>query len=216
MPSDTPKPSELSRTQEIRREHIVQAALLVFERDGFEAARMIDIADEAGVAKGTLYLYFENKAALLEGVIQTEVLPTIQAVGDAIEDFSGSARDVLKNQIRTTAERMASPGMKILLKLMISSGGQNPHIPKFYYENVLEPGVQLFRRTLELGVETGEFKEDVLDLDPVTLVGAHVYTGVWNILFSEYAPLDIDAVIDGFTGTVMNGLLVTPDLKANS
>jgi len=66
-----PKPDTdqaMSRSQRRRRDDIVQAALTVFDRDGYEAAKMADIAREAEVAKGTLYLYFDTKAALLEEV----------------------------------------------------------------------------------------------------------------------------------------------------
>jgi len=78
---DTPK--ELSRSQRRRRDDIVQAAMKVFERDGYETAKMVDIAKEAEVAKGTLYLYFETKAALLEGVIKSVILPALEQIGEA-------------------------------------------------------------------------------------------------------------------------------------
>lgn len=47
-----------------KRERIIEAAREVLLRDGYEDARMADIAGHAGVAVGTLYLYFESKAAL--------------------------------------------------------------------------------------------------------------------------------------------------------
>ena len=210
--SSTEHPAEnMSRAQVRRRAHIVEAALKIFERDGFEAARMIDIADEADVAKGTLYLYFENKTALLEGVIQTEILPTIAAIGEALEDFQGSAKDALVRQIETTARRMASPSMKILLKLMITAHHQNPEIANFYYKNVLQPGLNIFQQTLEKGIEAGEFKPHVKEMHPVTLLGAHVFTGVWNILFTGSEELDIDQLIEGFTRSMFEGMLVDAD-----
>ena len=44
---------ELSNAQRRRRDAIISAALDIFDRDGFEAARMIDIAEAAGVAHGS-------------------------------------------------------------------------------------------------------------------------------------------------------------------
>jgi len=52
---------------------IVQAALAVFARRGFHRATMQDIADEAGVGKGTTYLYFTGKEQLLEHILDTAV-----------------------------------------------------------------------------------------------------------------------------------------------
>ncbi|HEY9774264.1 MAG TPA: helix-turn-helix domain-containing protein [Planktothrix sp.] len=49
---------------ETKRSSIMVAARTIFIKDGYTAAKMSDIASEAGVAPGTLYLYFENKEAL--------------------------------------------------------------------------------------------------------------------------------------------------------
>src|SRR5262245_48083101 len=49
-----------------RRQAILDAALSVFAEHGFEAARLDEVAARAGVAKGTLYLYFQHKEALFE------------------------------------------------------------------------------------------------------------------------------------------------------
>src|SRR5262245_1385399 len=46
---------------DVRREAILAAALDVFSRRGFATARLDDVAAKAGIAKGTLYLYFESK-----------------------------------------------------------------------------------------------------------------------------------------------------------
>ena len=51
-----------------RREDILQAAREVFRQSGYEKAHMADIAQRAGVAKGTVYLYFESKRALLDAL----------------------------------------------------------------------------------------------------------------------------------------------------
>ena len=53
-----------------RRQQIAEAAIELFGDRGFERTRMEDVARAAGVAKGTLYQYFDDKEALLEGVLQ--------------------------------------------------------------------------------------------------------------------------------------------------
>jgi AcrR family transcriptional regulator len=52
-----------------RKEQILAAATEVFSRKGFSAARMEDIADETGVSKGTLYLYFDSKDDLITAIL---------------------------------------------------------------------------------------------------------------------------------------------------
>ncbi|WP_425037275.1 TetR/AcrR family transcriptional regulator [Primorskyibacter sp. S187A] len=98
----------LSRSQRRRRDDIVQAAVKIFDRDGFEAAKMEDIAREAEVAKGTLYLYFDTKNDLLEAVIFMAIMPTLQQMGQAAAESTGTARELLSQQMLIAAKRMAS------------------------------------------------------------------------------------------------------------
>jgi AcrR family transcriptional regulator len=53
----------------VKRDHILDAATQVFAAKGFEAATIREIARMAGVADGTIYTYFKNKAALLLGIL---------------------------------------------------------------------------------------------------------------------------------------------------
>ena len=57
-----PKIAEAARAA--RREQIIAAALACFARAGYHATTMADVAAQAGVSKGTPYLYFESKEAL--------------------------------------------------------------------------------------------------------------------------------------------------------
>jgi len=71
--------------EEFRRESILRAARRVVSRRGLEGASMQSIADEAEVAKGTLYLYFEDRDDLLE-----------QAVGSVLDELVGLVREELR------------------------------------------------------------------------------------------------------------------------
>ena len=69
-----------------RRDAILSAALDEFSTRGFEAARLDDVARRAGVAKGTIYLYFRDKESLFQELIRTMLTPlvgTIEAMGEA-------------------------------------------------------------------------------------------------------------------------------------
>src|SRR5437764_9289928 len=69
-----------------RRDAILTAALDEFSTRGFEAARLDDVARRAGVAKGTIYLYFRDKESLFQELIRTMLTPvvgTIEAMGKA-------------------------------------------------------------------------------------------------------------------------------------
>ncbi|MCC6152014.1 MAG: TetR/AcrR family transcriptional regulator [Planctomycetes bacterium] len=53
-----------SPKRDLRQRQLLDAALRVFARDGFDGASVASIADEAGVAKGSVYLYFDSKESL--------------------------------------------------------------------------------------------------------------------------------------------------------
>ena len=198
----------LSRSQRRRRDDIVQAARKIFDRDGFEAAKMEDIAREAEVAKGTLYLYFDTKADLLEAVILTAIMPTLQKMGQAAVESTGSARDLLSQQMQIAAKRMASPEMASLLRHMVSAGTQHSNITRLYYDKVVQSGLEHVSQTLKRGIASGEFRPEVAHIDPLVLVGAHIYTAVWNILFKDLQEIDIDKLVQDHLELVLRGLLV--------
>ena len=56
---------------ERRTSQIIQAAIIVFNKKGFHQARMEDIGCEAGLSKGTLYLYFKDKDTLIRAILDT-------------------------------------------------------------------------------------------------------------------------------------------------
>ena len=57
-------PKIAEETRAARRDQIVAAALACFARTGYHATTMADVAAQAGVSKGTPYLYFDSKEAL--------------------------------------------------------------------------------------------------------------------------------------------------------
>src|SRR6266566_5199448 len=63
-----------------RREAILAAALDEFSARGFAAARLDDVARRAGVAKGTIYLYFRDKEALFQELVRAMVSPLVGAI----------------------------------------------------------------------------------------------------------------------------------------
>src|SRR5919197_4362365 len=63
-----------------RREAILTAALDEFAASGFAATRLDDVARRANVAKGTIYLHFEDKEALFQELIRSELRPVIATI----------------------------------------------------------------------------------------------------------------------------------------
>src|ERR1700752_2877544 len=71
------------RRKEDRPAEIITAALASFAERGFAATRLDDIAERAGVTRGTLYLYFPSKEELFKAVVRQSIVPII-ARGEAM------------------------------------------------------------------------------------------------------------------------------------
>jgi AcrR family transcriptional regulator len=89
--------------EEYRRASILTAARRVIAQRGLAGASMQAIAAEAGIAKGTLYLYFKDRDELME-----------HAVGDMFEELLGRCRDVLaaKRPLRETLRQLVRTSLE--------------------------------------------------------------------------------------------------------
>src|SRR6516165_7568939 len=63
-----------------RRQTILEAALEEFSARGFAATRLDDVARRAGIAKGTIYLYFRDKESLFQELVRTMISPIIGVI----------------------------------------------------------------------------------------------------------------------------------------
>src|SRR6476646_4708347 len=68
-----------------RRDAILSAALDEFSAQGYAATRLDDVAKRAGVAKGTIYLYFRDKEALFQELVRTMLTPVVGSI-EALRD----------------------------------------------------------------------------------------------------------------------------------
>src|SRR3954452_12956222 len=88
--------------QEFRVQSIQEAAIRVISRKGMAAATMQEIAEEAGVAKGTIYLYFRDREELVEKTFETaigELHKRLDAALDSDGTFEERLRAVMTAQL---------------------------------------------------------------------------------------------------------------------
>jgi len=89
--------------QEFRVQSIQDAAMRVIARKGMAAATMQEIAEEAGVAKGTIYLYFRDRDELVEKTFET----AISQLRDRVEKARDAEPDIERKIRATMAAKFA-------------------------------------------------------------------------------------------------------------
>ena len=146
------------RRKEARPAELVAAALELFVEKGFAGTRLDDVAARAGVSKGTLYLYFDSKEALFKAVIREGIVPVLEQGHDLVDRYAGGSADLLRDLIAAWWQLIGDTHLGGVPKLMISEAGNFPELAAYYNENVIGPGRNLIRRTLQRGMETGEFR----------------------------------------------------------
>jgi AcrR family transcriptional regulator len=90
-------PKLSSAKLEARRQHILRAATVCFDREGFHRTTIADVRREAGVSTGAIYTYFPNKKAIIRAMLEDAQLARRAALASAAQDAgaSGSERAVL-------------------------------------------------------------------------------------------------------------------------
>jgi AcrR family transcriptional regulator len=207
-PPDT-KP-RWERRKDARPQELLAAALELFVDRGFAATRLEDVARAAGVSKGTLYLYFENKQDLFKAVVRDTIVQTIgQAESDAAAARDMPSDELLRQMLRTWWTQIGATKVAGLAKLMMAESGNFPELAQFYNEEVIERGSRLLTGILERGVARGEFRP----LDPVmmtnVLVAPVMTLMMWKHSFfpcETHEGVDADVFMDTFLGLVQQGL----------
>src|ERR1700741_4194164 len=131
------RPPRAPQESEARRRAILDAALVEFAAHGFAAARLDDGARRAGIAKGTLYLYFADKEALFEALVQGSIRPLLDNLQKVADLPDVPTRQVLKLLFATFAREVLGSDRKLLLRLLITEGARFPRLVKFYHAEIV-------------------------------------------------------------------------------
>jgi len=195
-PSRRPAPAGTRKVDAAaRREAILDAALTVFAERGYEAARLDDMAARAGVAKGTLYLYFKDKEALFAALVRGAVSPMLGKVAESAAAPGMKAVDVLELFFAIFQKEVLGTRRKLLLRLIISEGPRFPVLAEFYYREVVSQGLKLMQAVARKGVASGEFSSDAAARFPQLIVAPLLMTAIWDSMFARIDPLDVPGLL---------------------
>jgi len=209
MPTRTRRPKpRWQRRKDARPEEIIGAALEVFADRGFAATTLEDIARKAGVTKGTIYLYFENKEALFKALIRGTIVPVI-AKGEAIaQAFTGSARDLFEKLVREYWRLVGETSLSSIPRLMIAEAGNFPQLARFYYQEVITRGHRLMAGVLERGIKAGEFKQVDLTVATKLAMAPLMHAVVARKAFAHCMPegFDVPTYLDTHIELFLHGI----------
>ena len=205
---EAPSTTRWRRRKDARPAEILDAALAVFAEKGYAATRMDDIAQRAGVTKGTIYLYFESKDAVFRSLVQESIGATIEGVTAAAASFEGSAADLLRMVLRGIGTFVRVDDRVVLPKVMIAEAGNFPALAEFYRREVIDRGLGLLTLVIARGTARGEFRavnpEDAARL----CIGPLLVALFWRTTFGKFdaVPYDLDGLIETHIDVLLRGL----------
>jgi AcrR family transcriptional regulator len=172
-----------------RRQAIIDAAMDEFVARGYAATRLDDVAQRAGVAKGTIYLHFKDKEALFQELIRTALVPLIGRLA-APPPAGGSVRAAIERFAQAFEQEVVSTRRGDIVRLVVAEGARFPSVAEFYYREVVSRGLAGMRALIELGIQRGEIRNEALARFPQIVVAPAIVAVIWQGLFGKQAPLD--------------------------
>jgi AcrR family transcriptional regulator len=141
--------------REERRERIIRAARDVFSRKNYDEVTVADITAEAGIARGTLYLYFSGKENLFLEVIRDAVQRLRRRLGEALVDVDDPLERVRISVpvIFDACRREAGLYSTIFQRAVFLETGHEEE-----YDALYQPLAKDFQVTIEEGVRRGQFR----------------------------------------------------------
>jgi AcrR family transcriptional regulator len=135
-----------------RRHQILDAAAKVFAAKGFHPATIKDIAREAGIADGTVYIYFANKTALLFGILDRMKAAALEdnTAFSEVNDFRSFVKIYLEQPLMAFRRDNFE-----LFRVVISEIMVNEELRRRYYQHILEPTLSLAEPHFALWVGQG-------------------------------------------------------------
>jgi AcrR family transcriptional regulator len=184
-----------------RRATILSAALDEFAARGFEATRLDDVARRAGVAKGTIYLYFRDKQSLFQELVRTMLSPLVGAIEAApLRDLP--IRAVVEMIVDVFVNEIYGTHRKDVIRLIVTEGPRFPKLAEFYYREVIARAMEAIRAILRRAHERGELNSDALVRFPQLLPAPGIVAIIWSGLFDRFEPLDIRAMMRAYFGVL--------------
>lgn len=183
----------LRRRKHARPRELLVAALDLFVEKGFAAARTEEIAERAGVSKGTLYLYFDSKEDLLVDLIAERFFCRFPFQGDQRLDTQNVIA-ALHGVVMAWRTMLISGRVGGVVKLVFTEVQNFPALADFWVHQVMAPTRAVVREAVERGIASAELRA----VDPDLVMNALVQPLIATCLHQQVInPLVRCPFIDG-------------------
>lgn len=207
------------RKPERRPDDILGGALIEFRRRGFAGARIEDIARNAGLSKGTVYLYFSSKEEMLKALIRRSVAPIAVSLKDIADHLCDQceeepAADIIRRMMMIVGESLTDSNIGSIPLLIISEAGNFPEHAAFYRKEVIEVTMTALAIVIKRGIAAREFKNVDVTFAIRSLMSVIIMQIIWNGVFAtpDDAEISMKGLISTHLDIFLNGALSREEL----
>ncbi len=191
-----------------RPQEILEAAFIEFSHNGYATTTLDHIAERAGVTKGTIYVYFENKEHLFISMVRELMKAMFDTVTEMFERHEGSTTDLFREQFDFIYRHIVGDRRRReVLRMLIAEASRFPALTDRYHDEIQRPCQELLRRTIRRGLDRGEIRRSAVTECPLVVIAPIALVDIWLMMFDERRPLDLKAYFDAHLDLVLNGLL---------
>ena len=186
-----------------KREAILRAAIKVFAGKGYFNSKVADIAKEAGIADGTVYLYFKSKDEILHSVFDRAMEEFIEEGKRELAQFD-NAKDKLRRISQLHLEKLGAD-REMAIVFQVELRGSTKFMEEFSAAGFAEY-LDIIRQTIEEGQTAGVFRKDLKPITCAKILYGALDEMVTNWILSKksypLAPM-ADEVLKVFFGGVL-------------
>jgi AcrR family transcriptional regulator len=202
------RPDTRRRRKAERPQEILEAAFVEFSRNGYATTTLDQIAEHAGVTKGTIYVYFESKEHLFISMVREVTKTTLDTVHGMFETHQGSTADLLRTQFSFIYQHIVEDKRRReVLRMLIAEAPRFPELADRYHEEILRPCLDMLRQAIQRGMDRGEFRKSSIINSPQVVIAPIALVDLWMMMFDDRQPLDLKAYFNAHLDLVLNGLL---------
>ena len=191
-----------------RPQEILEAAFLEFSRNGYGMTTLDQIAERAGVTKGTIYVYFESKEQLFISMVRELMKATLNTVQNMFDRHNGSTADLLRAQFSFIYQHIVEDRRRReVVRMLISEASRFPELANRYHEEIHRPCLDMLQKAIQRGMDRGEIRRSAVTDCPLVIIAPIALVDLWMMMFDDRHPLDLKSYFDAHLELVLNGLL---------
>lgn len=195
------------RRKEQRPAEILAAAFDAFSANGFAGTRLEDVAERAGITKGTIYVYFASKEDLFIAALKEQCRPLFDNLVALAREPSGPALAILKAHLDFSARDLLEDARKRdVVRMLMGEGQRFPELVERWHDEVIEPGLEAIATVIRYGVARGEFRPSAVDAFPHLILAPTMLAINWLSIYGDRKPLDFERLFAAAFDLFAHGL----------